>query len=68
MTLMQTSLDLDVLNKITYIVGSADIAKSLANTPARIPFDEEIVDFLNEVSREVIGSTFRFRRRRSARL
>ena len=51
---MQTSLDLDVLNKITYIVGSADIAKSLANTPARIPFDEEIVDFLNEVSREVM--------------
>lgn len=51
---MQTRLNHDVLNKITYLTGSADIAAGITEIPARIPFDEEIVDFLNDVSREIM--------------
>ena len=36
--------------------GSADLAAQLPNVPALIPFDERIVDFLNDVSRELMGN------------
>lgn len=49
--LMQTSLDKAVLDRVTYLTGSAEAAAKLPVTPAKIPFDDSIVDFLNEVSR-----------------
>ena len=52
MILMQ--LNSDVLNKVSYLVGSADIAAQLPNIPALTPFDDKIVSFLNEVSREIM--------------
>ena len=42
----------EILNKVTYLTGSAELAANLLNTPAKKPFDERMVDFLNEVSRE----------------
>lgn len=51
---MQTSLSNNVLKKITFLTGSAEIVSNLINTPARTPFDEETVSFLNAVSREVM--------------
>ena len=52
MILMQ--LNSDVLNRVTYLTGSAEIAAMLPVVRARIPFDDEIVDFLNDVSKELM--------------
>lgn len=51
---MQRSLNPDILNKVIYLTGTAETVAGLLNTPARTPFDDRIVDFLNEVSREVM--------------
>lgn len=53
MILMQ--LNSDVLNRVTYLTGSSEIAAMLPEVRARIPFDDEIVDFLNDVSKELMG-------------
>ena len=44
-------LNSDVLNKVTYLVGSVDIVAQLSKTPAKSLFDDSIVEFLNEVSK-----------------
>lgn len=49
-------LNSNVLNRVTFLVGSAELAAQLPNVPAKIPFDESIVDFLNEVSRKLMGN------------
>lgn len=48
---METDLKLDVLGRVTYLTGSADIAAQLFNTPAKIVFDDRILDFLDHVSK-----------------
>ncbi len=52
MILMQQNSD--VLNKVGFIVGSAEIATQISNVPALTPFDNRIVLFLNDVSRELM--------------
>lgn len=47
-------LNSDVLNKMIYLTGSAEIAAELPSVPAIAPFDEKIVSFLNDVSRELM--------------
>lgn len=47
-------LNSDVLKKVIYLTGSADIAANLPAVSARIPFDETIVSFLNDTSREIM--------------
>lgn len=47
-------LNSEVLNGVTYLTGSADIIKKLITVPALVPFTDTIVDFLNDVSREVM--------------
>ena len=47
-------LNSDVLNKVTYLIGSSDIAARLPNVSALPPFDDAVVDFLNDVSREIM--------------
>ncbi len=54
MILMQ--LNSDVLNRVTYLTGSAEIAAMLPEVRAKIPFDDEIVEFLNDVSKELMGN------------
>ncbi len=47
-------LSSNVLNRAQYLVGSTDIAAQLPSTPALKPFDDRIIDFLNDVSRELM--------------
>ena len=54
MILMQISLDKDILNRVTYLTGSAAVVEETLSVPALIPFDENIIDFLNDVSKEII--------------
>lgn len=41
----------EVLNKVEFLTGSAEIAVDLSHVPALAPFEDRIVDFLNDVSR-----------------
>lgn len=47
-------LNSDVLNRVTYLTGDASIAAHLPEIPAKVSFDESIIDFLNDVSREIM--------------
>ena len=47
-------LNSDVLNRVTYLIGSAEIAADLPSIPAKSPFDDSIISFLNDVSREIM--------------
>ncbi len=47
-------LNSDVLNRVIYLTGSADLTAQLPDIPAKIPFDDSILDFLNDVSRELL--------------
>lgn len=40
-----------ILNSITYLVGDSETIANLATVSARKPFDDEIIEFLNDVSR-----------------
>ncbi len=51
---MRTSLDLDLLNKITYLTGSVDVVEALSSVAAKVPFDDAIVEFLNDTSRIIM--------------
>lgn len=53
---MQTSLKPEVLNRVTYLTGSADVASMLPTVPAKVPFDEQIVEFLNDVSKTLMSN------------
>ena len=52
MILMQ--INSEIVNRITYLIGSAEIAAQLSDVRALVPFDETIIDFLNDVSRELM--------------
>ena len=52
--LMQTSLDPNAMGKIQFLTGSAGNAANLSNTPALIPFNDTVMDFLNEVSKNLM--------------
>lgn len=52
---MQTSLDRRVLDKVTYLTGNAEIAERLYCVPAKVPFEDTIISFLNDVSRELMS-------------
>ncbi len=46
----------EVLNKVTFLTGSAKLAAQLPDVPAKQPFDESMADFLNDVSRKLMGN------------
>lgn len=48
--------DLEVLDQVTFLTGSNDFASQLSTVPALPPFDDRIVDFLNDVSRELMSN------------
>lgn len=52
MILMQ--LNSEELNKVQFLVGSSDVAIHLIDAPAKAPFDEDTIDFLNEVSKTLM--------------
>lgn len=53
MILMQ--LNSDMLSHVAYLTGSAEIAARLPKVRAKVPFDDSIVDFLNEISKELMS-------------
>ena len=44
----------DILDKVTYLVGSREITAKLTSVSVKRPFDDAIVNFLNDVSRVII--------------
>lgn len=46
----------DVFDSVTYMTGSAELAAQLSTVPALPPFDDRIVDFLNDLSRMLMGN------------
>ncbi len=52
--MIHMQLNSEVLNRVTYLTGSADIVKRLSSVPALVPFSSDIVNFLNDVSREIM--------------
>ena len=44
-------LNSEVLNRVSYLTGSTEIAAQLPEVPAKRPFDDSIIDFLNDVSK-----------------
>ncbi len=43
-------------DKITYLVGNEKVVAGIQNIPVREPFDDEIIDFLNEISKRLLRS------------
>lgn len=46
----------DALSRVMFLAGDIEIVKKLAAAKARVLFDERIVDFLGDVSRELMGN------------
>jgi len=46
----------EILDKVTFLTGSVEITKQLVNIPALIPFESTMLDFLNDVSKELMGN------------
>ncbi len=44
-------LNSDVLNRITFLTGSPELMQTLPSVHAKVPFDDGIVEFLNDVSK-----------------
>lgn len=44
----------EVLKKIAYLVGCEDTILNISSVPARVPFDDEFVDFLNSLSKSLM--------------
>ena len=47
-------LNSEVLNRVKYLTGAAEIAAQLPNINAKKPFSEDIIEFLNDVSKELM--------------
>ena len=43
-----------VLDRVSYLVGDRDIVMNLPNITPKIPFSEDVLDFLNDLSRELM--------------
>lgn len=46
----------DVLDEITYLVGSKEIIQKMPSFPLKSPFDADVIDFLNDLSKEFLIS------------
>lgn len=51
---MQTKLNHDVLSRVTFLTGNANTAALLPGIPAKKPFADDIVEFLNDVSKALM--------------
>lgn len=47
---MQTNSNPELLRKVTFLTGNPDDILNISHTPAKKPFDCDVVDFLNDVS------------------
>lgn len=44
----------DILNRVSFLIGTPQAAAQLPQTPALPPFSEPVISFLNQVSRELM--------------
>ncbi len=52
---MRQNLDeKEALDKISYLVGDAGLVRTLYNVPAREPFNEDLIEFLNSLSKLIM--------------
>lgn len=51
---MQQRLSNAVLDRITYLVGSADTIKKMLNIPTKAPFEDGVLHFLDDVSKYIL--------------
>jgi len=54
--MQQNLINVDVLKKVTYLVGNEKVILNIANIPAKIPFDDTVVEFLNSLSKTLMKS------------
>lgn len=54
---MQQSLDKTVLEKILYLTGTSIDLRNMKNVPAKPLFDESVITFLNDLSRELMRNS-----------
>ena len=53
---MQQNLNKEVFDKITFLTGDAECLKMLSQIPAKQPFDESVVNFLNDLSKNIMSN------------
>lgn len=56
---MQVKMNTDVIekmNSVKYLVGNDSMLEDIKNTAARLPFDNETIDFLNAFSKNLISA------------
>jgi hypothetical protein len=54
--MQQDLINLDALKKVIYLVGNEDVIFNVANVPAKIPFDDTVVEFLDSISKTLMKS------------
>lgn len=54
--LMQKNLNREVLNRVSFLTGSPELVENLPKIPAKKPFDDSIVDFLNDLSKVLMSN------------
>ena len=52
--MIHMQLNSDVLKRVEFLTGNVEIASQLPDVPALVPFDDRIVSFLNDVSKELL--------------
>lgn len=52
--MIHMQLNSDILGRVEFLTGNAETAASLPCVPALVPFDDRIVSFLNDVSKELL--------------
>lgn len=50
------TLEKDVLDNVTYLVGNKEIIQEMPSVPIKCPFDTDIISFLNDLSKELLIS------------
>lgn len=51
---MQQSFDEKILDQVSYVTGSKNLACILSNIPAKCPFEDRTIEFLNNVSKALL--------------
>ena len=45
---------LQSLDKVIFLAGSAEVIFQMTTVPAKVPFSDDVIDFLNDVSRNLM--------------
>ena len=53
---MQINSNHDVLSKVNFLTGNAEFIEKISDINAKVPFENSIIEFLNDVSRELMSN------------